>query len=282
MFSCLVGFVVYSLPTNTETKDIVFARYGTEELKLDVTTPAASRQTPVMVLIHGGGWVGGIRDEMNGIVPGMTSIGFACVQIDYRAAPKAQFPAQLIDAKASIRWVKENAAKYNLDPTKIAVLGYSEGGHLAALLATTGQEAKWDSGCKVDSSVTAAISFGGSTDLPTIWRHRNTQTIYDRGVIESGLPAFIGGTYEQSPAKYRDASPIFHITRSTTPMLLMHGEEDVVIPKEQPEIMFRVLQAQGVESELLMIPGAGHGQLGSDPDGVFRKVATFLKKNLKM
>jgi len=274
--------LLFQQPGFTETKDIVYAKVGGEELKLDVTTPKSDKPTPVMVLIHGGGWMAGSRADMYGPVNGMGSVGFACVNVEYRLAPNAQYPAQLEDVKASIRWVKENASKYNFNTSKIAVIGFSAGGHLAAMLATTGQEAKWDKGSKVDSSVAAAISFAGPTDLPTIWKHRDTQPAGDRGVIEACLPALLGDTLEKVPDKYKEASPIFHITKKTAPLLLMHGEDDKLVLKEQSEIMYRILQSQGVESELLLIPNAGHVDLGKDPNGIAMKIVVFLKKVLKL
>ena len=282
MLSCCVSLILANQSTITEYKDLVYEKVGSVEVKLNIAQPRSSAPTPVMILVHGGGWVGGTREQIDSVIPGFTSIGMACVNVDFRPAPAAPYPAQLEDLKAGVRWVKENARKYNFNPNQIATMGISSGGHLAMLLATTGQERKWDLGSKYNSSVAAAISLDGPMDLPTMWRHRQTQTLGASGVIETGVPALLGGTLEQKPAMYKDASPIFHVTLTTAPTLLLHGEDDSVVLKEQSEIMYRILQAQGVPSEIMIIPNAIHEELGDDRSAVSNRMISFLRKSLKL
>lgn len=269
--------------TQQETKDIVYAKPSGTELKLDlVIPPNAKKPMPVMVLIHGGGWMAGKKEDMAAAVPGMAGLGFACLSVQYRLAPTAQWPAQLEDVKAAVRWAKENAALYGFDKTKIATMGFSAGGHLAAMLATTGYEGKWDLDSRENSSVALAISFAGPTDLVTAWKHKDTQPAADKAVLDSCLPALLGDTYEKKAFIYKDASPIYHVTGKTAPLFLLHGADDTLVLKEQSDIMFRILKSQNVLTEMYVIPKAGHVQLGEDPNVPVVKVVEFIKKVLRI
>jgi acetyl esterase/lipase len=278
-----LGYLHFQQPQLTEVKDVVFTKVAGEELKLDITAVKSDKPLPVLMLVHGGGWIGGSRTDMAGLAPGLAQVGFACVSVDYRLAPKAKYPAQLEDVKASVRWIKENASKYGFDKTKIAAFGVSAGGHLTSMLAATSNETSWDKGFKESSSVNAVVSYAGPTDLPTAWKHRDTQPAADKAVVDECLPALIGDTYEKMPDKYKDASPLSHVTKKTAPILFLHGNIDTLVLQEQSELMYKMLQSQGIPTELVVMPKVGHGGFGDEATQkmVIEHFQAFLKNNLK-
>jgi len=265
----------------TEIKDIVYKTVGSQQIMLDVAYPNNAKSSPVIMLIHGGGWVAGSRGDMASLVPGLVASGYACVNIEYRLAPAAQYPAQIEDVKASVRWIKDHATQYRLNKNKIAAFGMSAGGHLTALLAATGNETQWDLGTGQTSKIQAAISYAGPTDFPTWWKNKKFQPPADRAVIEACLPALLGGTYEQVPQMYVDASPVSHVTPNCTPTMFLHGDVDTLVPKAQSQIMYNLLVSKSVTTEILIMPGVGHGGFGNDPGMVFSRFLAFLKNNLK-
>ncbi|HEY3415690.1 MAG TPA: alpha/beta hydrolase, partial [Armatimonadota bacterium] len=176
--------------------------------------------------------------------------------IDYRFSKDAPFPAQIHDCKAAVRWLRANAGRYGLDWQHIGVWGTSAGGHLAALLGTTGgvKDLEGNEGNLDQSSqVQAVCDFYGPTDLATLSDPQR------RDDPQDAVALLLGGPVNDNLDKAKAASPITYVDKSDPPFLIMHGERDPVVPVSQSKLFYEVLQNAGVESTLRLLPRAGHG-----------------------
>ena len=158
------GLPLAALDTHT---NLTYARYGERGLQLDLYRPKdATGALPAIVCIHGGGWFQGDRASMRPLAQALAARGFVTVTISYRLSGEEKFPAQIQDCKAAVRWLRANAAKFGVRPDAIGVTGLSAGGHLAALLALTPNDAEFQPGFEhADTSVTACVPFYGVYDL---------------------------------------------------------------------------------------------------------------------
>ncbi len=237
-------------------------RYGSvvgEDLLLDVLTPdpRPAGLLPALVWVHGGGWEsgdkrGGFSDTFG---PMVARAGFVFVSVNYRLSDRALFPAQLHDVKSAVRWVRAHADGLGIDPERIGVWGHSAGGHLAALIGTTGDvtELEGESGSPGFSSrVQAVVALSPATDfleIPDGWPH-----VEPRRATEK----LVGGPLEERAELVRLANPMTHIRAGTPPFLIVHGADDGVVPVEQAVKLAGALEAAGCETTLEVLPGADH------------------------
>lgn len=249
-----------------------------QRLDLYLPTKRDRRLLPVVVFIHGGGWqVGGKGSGRQQTAVEYASTGlYAAASVGYRLTDEARWPAQIHDCKAAIRWLRANAAKQGLDPERIGVMGTSAGGHLSAMLGTTAGddalEGTLGSHLDVSSRVTCVVDFFGPTELLTLgtW-HDNPQS------PESKL---VGGTLQETKEVARQASPLTHVSKGDAPCLIIHGSKDTVVPFAQSVKFHAALQAAGVESALLEMPGAGHNEPYAS--GQFdEQVLRFFERHLR-
>lgn len=259
-------------------KDIVYAEpAGSAPLKLDLYLPEASdRPAPVVVWVHGGGWKMGSKEGCPAAL--LVPKGFAAVSISYRFTDVEAFPAQLHDCKAAIRWVRAHAKEYNFDPERIGVWGASAGGHLAALLGTTGGDAALEGAlgnAEQSSAVACVVDWFGPMDLRYIGEPGATAE-----GVHGMVAALVGGTGEAVKENAAAASPITHITKDDAPFLIMHGDQDTLVTIRHSEEMDKALRAAGVECEFVVIKGGGHGP-GFGETKVLERVAGFFEKWLK-
>jgi acetyl esterase/lipase len=256
---------------------LVYARYGDRELQLDLYRPKErAKPLPAIVCIHGGGWYKGDRFAMTNLAMALASRGFVTVSISYRLSGEAKFPAAIEDAKAAVRWLRANAETHGLDPAKIGVTGLSAGGHLAALLATSGGVAslEGDGGHADESStVQACVAMGAQTDL-----------LSDRIAGLSARPddpfyrTFLGGPQSEKHEVYALASPRHHLDESDPPMLIMTGALDD--PSTHADELRTDLERLGVTTGLVVIPDAPHAFLGRQDafDACVEASAAFFRK----
>ena len=233
-------------------RDLVYKRVNSAVLTLDLYCPEkVSGPLPVIVWIHGGGWRRGGKKQCPAI--GMVHDGYAVASIDYRLTSTAPFPAQIEDCKAAVRWLRANAAKYNLDADRVGVWGVSAGGHLAALLGTSGGvpelEGSGDN-MQYSSRVQAVCDVAGPADLPAL-----TNLGPKRMFAIEGL---LGGPLEKDKAKAIAASPIHYVSKDDPPFLIVHGEADRVVPVEQSQRLYEELRTAGVNATLKILPQVGH------------------------
>ena len=225
--------------------DIEYAVVDGERLKLDASVPDGAGPFPVAILVHGGGWCKGDK-ALEHVPPTqpITDADFTWFSINYRLAPQYRWPACIDDVRTAIRWVKAHAAEYKGDPRRIALMGYSAGGHLAAFAAVTAEE---------DTRTQAVVVLAGPTDLVADSERRgglspSLQALFDRD------PAIDGDAREILAA----ASPIVRAGTNSPPCLLIHGtvDESVLYPQS---VNFQTrMKELGVPCELITIPGGSH------------------------
>lgn len=238
--------VLAAATASATVRDVVFGEVAGETLRLDAVAPEGAGPFPVLILIHGGGWTGG--DKAGDIAPLLSPLaaaGFTCVSINYRLAPHHRWPACRDDVLAAIRWLKAHAAKFKGDPARIALVGYSAGGHLAAFAATV-----------VDDSarVQAVVGLAPLTDFEQELPKRGNVL----GRAQQGLLNRAAELTPESLGLLRAISPVNHLRPGLPPFLLVHGDADQSVPFEQ-SVAFQVkLRALGVRCELLRLPGAPH------------------------
>jgi acetyl esterase/lipase len=256
-------------------RDLAYVPDGHERQKLDLYLPEkAAGRLPIIVWIHGGGWRNGSKDRPPGV--SMVSNGYAVASINYRLSQHAVFPAQIEDCKAAIRWLRANADKYHLDSDHIGVWGASAGGHLVALLGTTGSIKELEgTGGNLDrsSQVQAVVDLFGPTDLLQMGGSHNAP--------KSPESLLIGGPLQESKEKAARANPIAYVTKDTAPFLIFHGDMDKSVPISQSEMLADALKQAGVEVTYKPITGAAHGGPAFSSPENLNLVKAFFDKHLK-
>ena len=236
-------------------RDVEYGTGGGRPLLLDILRPKITLGDPMpaIIWIHGGAWRFG--DKNNPPTRPLAARGYFTASIDYRLSSEATFPAAVEDCKCAVRWLRANAAKYHVDPNRIGVWGGSAGGHLVEFLGTTADDPKFEGtgGWKGTSSrVAAVISYFGPSDFT-----RGPEKF--QGGRGTAVVDFIGGTPEQKSAAYRAASPITHVSKTSAPMLLIHGDHDGTVPVDQSVRMAAALKQAGAEVKLIVVTNGVHG-----------------------
>jgi acetyl esterase/lipase len=228
-------------------QDVYYGTVDGHTLLLDVYEPGAhSDLRPAIVLIHGGGWTSFDKGTMHAMGIFLARSGFVAFSIDYRLfhASENRWPAQLDDVQRAVRWIRANAAKYKIDPDHIGAFGHSAGAQLAALL---GMEITRDNSdpalAKYSSQVQAVVDASGPTDFTTDHDAEG----------DAFLSAFLGGDYAHHPEIWRDASPVFHVSKSNSPFLIIHGTQDKDVPMAQAEELADKLKQAGVSVKLVKV-----------------------------
>lgn len=255
-----------------------------ERHTLDVFTPKSDKPTPLVIWIHGGAWQQGSKNGGNPATR-LLEKGYAVAAINYRLSHHAVFPAQIEDCKAAVRFLRANARKFNLNPDAFGAWGASAGGHLVALLGTGGdvKELEGDVGDHkgVSSRVQAVCDFYGPTDLTKMAEQEKVKGKIDHNSPTSPESKLVGGPIQQNKEKAAKANPITFVTKDDPPVLMLHGDADPLVPLGQSEILLDALKKAGVEAELVVIKGGGHGGAGFGTPEMSAKVAAFFDKHLK-
>ncbi len=255
-------------------KDVEYASVNGHSLKLDLYIPEnAPRPVPLIIDIHGGGWMALDKTEL--IARGILDHGFAVASIDYRLTKEAIFPAQIHDSKAAVRWLRTHASEYGLRSDKIGAWGDSAGGHLVSLLGVTPNKPEFEGNegnANVSSEVQAVCDYYGPSDFLTIPLPA-ADTLAD-----AALPKLIGGLIEQNQEKARQVSPITYVSSNACPFLIVHGDKDPIVPLQQSIEFNDALQKAGVASQLYIVKGGGHG---FNDAKAFDTVIAFFNQYLK-
>jgi acetyl esterase/lipase len=213
-------------------------------------------KVPLLVWIHGGGWRHGSKAD----TPGpkyLVDNGYAMASINYRLTDSAKFPAQVEDCKAAIRWLRKHADEYGFDPERIGVFGASAGGHLVAMLGTTGDLRKFDlvgGNTDISSQVEAVCDICGPSDLTTIAQQAGAQYR-----LKDLVKQFLGSDPDTNKNIALDASPVTYAHSGEPPFLIMHGDCDELVPYEQGKELYAALKKVNVDAELSTQKGGGHG-----------------------
>ncbi len=226
---------------------------------LDVYRPAGRDVVgaPVLIQVHGGGWTLGSKDEQGiPLMQRMAERGWVCVAINYRLAPRDAFPAQIIDVKRAIAWVKEHIEEYGGDPSYVVITGGSAGGHLAALAALTPNDPAYQPGFEgADTQVRAAIPFYGVYDFAGATGLRNALQMRDRYLA----PRIVQRRWEDDPEVFEQASPILRITPDAPDFFVLHGARDSLVDVEQARLFVAALRETSKSSVAYAeFPGTQH------------------------
>lgn len=242
------------------TQDIEFASIAGQKLRLDVYEPKAPRAPgelrPAIIQVHGGGWIiGDKREQGLPLLYHLASHGWVGFNVNYRLSPGATFPDHLIDIKRAIAWIREHAETYGIDPNFIAITGGSAGGHLCALMALTSNDPRYQPGFEdADTSVQAAVPIYGVYDFTD--RLNLMGRPFRKRVLE---PLIMKAFYDEEPEKYLDASPLELVHHDAPPMLVIHGDRDVLAPVEYARLFTKELRAVSANPVFYAeIPGAQH------------------------
>jgi acetyl esterase/lipase len=259
-------------------RDLSYVTNGHERQKLDLYLPAAPKG-PLLVFIHGGGWLSDTKDHLEGLQ--LLAQGYSIASLDYRFSSDAVFPAQIEDCKAAIRWLRAHAGEYGYDPKRVGVWGMSAGGHLTALLATTGTTREFEVGEHLDqsSAIQCGIDLFGPADIPG-YQPPSDNPMLQRSGAESIFVKLLGGPVEQKLELARKASPVTWVTKDSAPLLIMHGTADPLIPLTQSQALTDKLKAAGVEVTLDIVQDGGHGGAPFWANDRPQRFVDFLNRHL--
>ncbi|UUO05708.1 alpha/beta hydrolase [Blastopirellula sp. J2-11] len=262
-------------------KDLTYAKIGDRELKLDLYLPKEAQEPlPLVIWVHGGGWMGGSKNGCP--ARWLVSDGYAVASVEYRLSGEAIFPAQIEDCKAAVRWLRANAGKYGINPDQFGVWGSSAGGHLVSLLGTTSDSGEFNKGEHLDvsSRVQAVCDYYGPTDLLQMDVNAIPGARLKHLDPNSPESKLIGGPILENKAKAAKANPIEYISEMTPPFLIVHGDADPTVAHYQSELLFEALKKAELPVHFHTIEGGGHGK-GFGGAEVSDMVNQFFDRTLK-
>ena len=262
-----------SMPDLKREYDLVYTKAGTTELKLDLVRPAGDGEPlATVIVIHGGGWQGGNKESNRRFLDMLALRGFVAVSPQYRLVPKATFPAQVHDVKASVRWLKANAAKYRIAPDRIGAMGFSAGGHLALMLGVTDEKDGLEGDLPPqgqNSKIQAVVNYFGPTDLDA-----DDLPALSRPLVD----AFLGGPVKDKKKEASQASPVDLISEKDAVILTFQGTKDPLVPHTQATKLADAMTSKNVKGRVSLYIGDGHGWEGIEKTIV--EAADFLELNL--
>jgi acetyl esterase/lipase len=244
--------------------------------------PNSAAPTPVVVFSRGSAWFADNgREGAQALAAALFPAGYAMAGVSIRSSRQAKVPAQVHDIKAAIRWLRANAAKYDLDPRHVAVIGESSGGWTAAMAAVTGDvpELEGREGTTGPSSaIQAAVAFYPPTDFLQMdsWALQRCDpavTLGARGAFCHDAPSspesqLVGCAIQSCAEKARAANPITYVSAADAPIMIVHGGTDPLVPHAQGELLYQALNKACRDAVFISMPVAGHGvwvRMMSDP-----------------
>ena len=242
-------------------RNIRFATSGGVDLTLDVYQPPMAGVHPAIVQVYGGAWQRGSPHDYGRFAGHLAALGYVVFAVDYRHAPQWKWPAQREDMRAAMQWIRGHGAEHGADLSRVAMLGRSAGAQLAMMAA-------YDSPV---IPIKAVVNFYGPTDLEDGYRRPPRPDPLDVRDIEE---AFLGGTPDQVPQQYRDASPITHVSAASPPTLSIYGGRDHIVLPRYGALLHERLRRAGVTSVLLEIPWAEHA-FDAVPNGPSAQIALY-------
>jgi acetyl esterase/lipase len=270
-------------------RDIAYIPDGDEAQRLDLYLPEkpAESPLPLVVHIHGGGWMGGSKLPCPFV--NLVSQGYAVASVEYRFSQKALFPAQIQDCQAAIRWLRANSQRYNIDPDHFGAVGGSAGGHLSALLGSSGGKKTFPAiGEYQEQSdrVQCVCDIFGPANFTSVIEEaaddKNVRNIFQFNSLDDPYSRLIGVSLDSAEREKTDAvSPVHYVSKETPPMLILHGTHDALVPYAQSEELAAALKAGGVPVWLQTLPGSGHGGPAFEKSAIGELIQKFFDKHLK-
>jgi acetyl esterase/lipase len=259
-------------------RDLAYIANGHERQKLDLYVPSLEAPLPLIIWIHGGAFRLGRKTDDVPIE--YLAYGFAVASINYRLSQHAIFPAQIEDVKGAVRWLRANAETYSLDSSRFGVWGPSAGGHLAAMLGVTADVEAFEVGenLELSSRVQAVVNYFGPTDFLQM----DSQRLPD-GMVhdppDSPESELIGGPIQENQDLVARANPITYVNHDVPPFLIVHGDQDPLVPYQQSVLLKNALEEGGAPVSFYTVAGGGHGQF-EDPK-VAELTLAFFERYLK-
>ena len=281
------GLAATAAETIHSEYDVVFATRGTRKLRLDFCRPKGDGPFPVVVCVHGGGWVGGHHHGFRKQIAWLAENGFAAATVEYRLAPKDKFPAQVHDVKAAVRFLRANAARFRIDPKRVGAWGASAGGHLVSMLGLSGpKDGLEGDGPHLDQSsrVQAVVNWFGGLDFRTMHLTPIGTIALKLGFGGRNLDALMRdflGTADRTAPVVAQASPATYADAADPPILTLQGARDVLVPVAEARRFHQALQKAGAPTTLVVYPRAGHGFGGAVRGQAQAQTLAFLAKHLK-
>ncbi len=269
-------------------RDVPYIENGDDAQKLDIYFPEkpGDKPLPLIVHIHGGGWIGGSKFPCP--VVSMVSKGYVVASIEYRFSQKAKFPAQIQDCQAAIRWLRGNASKYNIDVDHVGAVGGSAGGHLSALVGTAGGKKAFPViGEFRDQSdaVQCVCDIFGPANFTSVMKQaeedKNVRNIFKFNTPSDPYSSLIGAALDREKGLTDAVSPIHYVSEQTPPMLILHGTHDTLVPYAQSEELTAALKAKNVPVWFQTLPGSGHGGPAFSKPGIVALMQNFFDRHLQ-
>ncbi|MBL9117476.1 MAG: alpha/beta hydrolase [Verrucomicrobiaceae bacterium] len=270
---CLIG----SFDAHADSlTDIMYAKVGETSLQLDLHRPPKP-SAPLIVYVHGGAWRSGSKEDVP--IGALVDQGFAIASVNYRLSTQARFPAQIHDIKAAIRFLRAKSHELQVNADRIAIVGSSAGGHLAALVGVTNGNVALEGtiGEHLDqsSSVQSIVSFYGASNLESILAQ---STEFGLTVRIPALKLLLGGLPDKEVALARLASPVAHIDSQDPPLWLIHGDADPQMPPLQSQEFAEAYRKAGLQVTHRVLKGSKHGGPEFYETAVLSEVAKFLQQ----
>lgn len=276
-----IGGVIYSQVKSTRAM---------RQLRMTVLVPRTNDLKPAIVYFPGGGFISADYEKYSEMRTALARAGFVVAAAEYRVVPD-KFPALVQDGKAAVRYLRAHAEEYGIDPARIGVMGDSAGGYVAQMLGTTNGERVFDKGDFTDKSsdVQAAVSLYGISDLRSIGEgfpeavqkvHKSPAVTEALLVNGTAFGTFPGATIDSNPEKALAASSMGHMQGKKPPFLIMHGTADTLVSPMQSRHLYDALKAGGNKAELILVDGAGHGDVYWYQTPIIDRVVTWFKKTL--
>ncbi len=266
------------LPDGTRVyTNLYYVHNGMERQNLDLYIPARATNCPLVIWVHGGAWISNSKEGPGG--RSFLGRGYALASLNYRQSRHAKWPAQIIDLKAAVRWLRAHAGEYGLDPRHFGAFGMSSGGHMVAMMGTAGEnEFEQGENLGFSSQVQVVADWFGPTDFLSISNTPGSMRWGGNGDVDTQL---LGGFPSRNHELAESASVVHYVTTNTPPFVIVHGDKDPMVPLQQSQELVAALKKAGVPVEFHVIVGGGHGKPGFETPEVMGWLHDFFDKYLK-
>ncbi|MEM6722820.1 MAG: alpha/beta hydrolase [Bacteroidota bacterium] len=248
--------------------------------KLDLYLPKnAEGPVPVILFIHGGGWIGGSRKHIQPAILNQVNRGYAIASLGYSLSLGAKWPTQILEIKAAIRWLKANAASLGLDQDRMLLWGTSAGGHLANMAGATNATPSYQGDLgnpDQDTRVLGTISWFGISDF-----HQMGHNGFWTWGFDQAVHILLGSSIYKDREKAQSANPINYVSEQSSPFHLAHGDRDVLTNYHQSVLLYEALRAKGVEATCQILTGLPHADVGFNRSDLFQASQDFLDRILQ-
>ena len=251
--------------------NVVYTKLKDWEGKMDIyNSPTATKPTPVVINIHGGGWNHGTKESQSGFST-FFKMGYAVANVEYRLTPQATAPAAVEDTRCALIYIIKNAKALNIDVNKIVIMGGSSGGHLALMGGLLANDHRFDGNCPgvENIKVAAIIDKYGITD---VWDWG-----YGKNITSKSATNWLG-TYAKDEKFAKTVSPIYYVNKNSPPTFIVHGDADPTVPYQQSVALHQKFVEAGVKTQFMTVEGGLHGKFPKEKNSdVNKAIAAFLK-----